>query len=61
MATYTPPDLWHQWQQGNMTAEQATGHVLQNLLTLEQRLADLEKPGALWARQLEQSSPKPKP
>ncbi len=57
MATYTPPDLWQQWQQGNMTAEQATGHVLQNLLTLAPRLTDLEK----RVRLLEQSSPKPKP
>ena len=57
MSTYTPPDLWHQWQQGNMTAEQATGHVLQNLLTLAQRLNDLEK----RLRQLEQPPPKPKP
>ncbi len=35
MATYALPDLWHQWQQGNLTAEQATGHILQNLLTIE--------------------------
>ncbi len=57
MATYTPPDLWHQWQQGDLTAEQATGHVLQNLLTLAQRLTDLEK----RVRHLEQALPKPKP
>ncbi len=65
MSTYSLPDLWHQWTQGNLTAEQAIGHVLQNQLTLAQRLTELEKPGALWARQLEQPRPegtrKPKP
>ena len=58
MSTYSLPDLLQQWAQGRLTTEQAIGHVLQNLLTVVQRLTDLEKPGALWARQLEQP-PKP--
>ena len=57
MSTYSPPDLMQQWTQGNMTAEQAVGHVLQNLLTLMQRLNDLEK----RVRQLEQPPLKSKP
>jgi len=61
MSTYSLPDLLHRWTQGDLTAEQAVGHVLQNLLTLAQRLNDLEKPGALWARQLEQPPLKPNP
>ena len=50
MSTYSLPDLLQQWAQGNVTAEQAIGHVLQNLLSLMQRLSDLEK----RLRQLEQ-------
>ena len=50
MSTYSLPDLLQQWTQGNLTAEQAIGHVLQNLLPLMQRLSDLEK----RLRQLEQ-------
>ena len=57
MSTYSLPDLLHQWSQGNMTAEQAIGHVLQNLLTVVQRLTDLEK----RLRQLEQPPGKAKP
>ena len=57
MSTYSLPDLLHQWVQGNLTAEQAVGHVLQNLLSLLQRLTDLEK----RLRQLEQPPLKPKP
>ncbi len=40
MSTYSLPDLLHQWAQGNLSAEQAVGQVLQNLLTLAQRLTD---------------------
>ncbi len=57
MSTYSLPDLFHQWKQGNLTAEQAVGHVLQNLLTVVQRLAELEK----RLRQLEQPPLNPKP
>ncbi len=57
MSTYSLPDLLQQWAQGKLTAEQAIGHVLQNLLTLAQRLTDLEK----RLRQLEQPPLKPKP
>ena len=54
MSTYSLPDLLQQWAQGRLTTEQAVGHVLQNLLTVVQRLTDLEK----RLRQLEQP-PKP--
>jgi len=61
MSTYSLPDLLHQWAQGNLTADQAVGHLIQNLLTLLHRLTDLEK----RLRQLEQPHPegtrKPKP
>ena len=56
MSTYSLPDLLQQWIQGNLTTEQAVGHVLQNLLTLAQRLTDLEK----RLRQLEQPPGKAK-
>jgi len=57
MSTYSPLDLFHQWTQGHMTAEQAVGHVLQNLLIVVQRLSELEK----RLRQLEQPPLNPKP
>ncbi len=58
MATYSLPDLWQQWQQGNLSAEQAVGHVLQNQLTLLQRLTDLEKPGPpVWNRRQPRTAP----
>lgn len=64
MSTYSPPDLLQQWAQGNLTADQArpagTRHLIQNLVMLLQRLADLEK----RLRLLEQAhpeAPKPKP
>ncbi len=60
MSTYIPPDLLQQWAQGNLTADQAVGHLIQNLVTLLHRLTDLEK----RLRLLEQAhpeAPKPKP
>jgi len=65
MSTYTLPDLLNQWQRGDMTAEQAAPqgrpHLLQHLVALVQRQTETEKPGALWARQLEQPGFQPKP
>lgn len=43
MSTYTIPDLLKRWIRGEMTAEQALGHVLQNLLALSGRLAEVEQ------------------
>ena len=60
MSTYSPPDLLQQWAQGNLTADQAVGHLIQNLIPLLHRLTDLEK----RLRLLEQprpEAPKPKP
>ena len=53
MSTYNPPDLLQQWAQGNLTADQAVGHLIQNLVTLLHRLTDLEK----RLRLLEQAHP----
>ncbi len=59
MSTYTLPDLLKHWQADNMTAEQAAPkghpHRLQHLAALAHRLNEAEKPGALWACQLEQT------
>lgn len=57
MSTYTLPDLLKHWQLGELTAEQAVGHLLQNLLAVAQRLAEAEK----RLRQLEQPPFQPKP
>ena len=43
MSTHTIPELLQRWAKGDLTSEQAIGHILQNLLSLFQRLADLEK------------------
>jgi hypothetical protein len=56
MSTYTIPDLIHQWAKGDLTAEQAIGHLLQNLLALFNRQTEFEK----RLRQLEQLSTLPK-
>ena len=57
MSTYTLPDLLKHWQLGELTAEQAVGHLLQNLLAIAQRLTEAEK----RLRQLEQPPFQPKP
>jgi hypothetical protein len=55
MSTHPVPDLLHLWAKGELTTEQATGHLLQNLLALVQRLNDLEK----RLRQLEEPPARP--
>jgi len=50
MSTYSAPELLRLWARHEVTAEQAIGHLLQNLLAVTQALADLEK----RLRQLEQ-------
>ena len=40
MSTYALPDLWQYWTRGDMSTEQAVGHLLQNLLLLAQRLTE---------------------
>jgi hypothetical protein len=50
MSTYPLPDLLHRWELGQLSSEQAIGHLLQNLLAQGQRLAEAEK----RIRQLEQ-------
>lgn len=43
MATYTPPDLIQRWAKGDLTADQAIGHIMQNQLALFNRQNELEK------------------
>lgn len=42
-STYNLPDLLRKWAQGDLTTEQAVGHLLQHLLTLGNRQTELEK------------------
>lgn len=42
MSTYPVTELLQRWSIGTLTAEQTIGHLLQNLLTLSQRLAEVE-------------------
>ena len=55
MTTYPLPDLLRLWRKGELTAEQAMGYLLQNLVAVVQQQADHEK----RLRQLEQASAKP--
>ena len=50
MSAYAPKELDRLWRQEQITAEQAVGHLVQLVLELQQRQADLEK----RLRQLEQ-------
>lgn len=43
MATYPIPELLQRWARGEMSADQAAGYMLQHLLKLEQRVAELER------------------
>ena len=43
MSTYSISDLLSRWRKDELSAEQAIGHLIQNLLALSQRLAALEK------------------
>ena len=59
MSTYSPSELLSMWRKSELSLEQAIGYLLQNLLGLSQRLAEIEKAEALRARQLEQPPAKP--
>ena len=50
MSTYPAPDLLRRWALNEITPEQTIGHLLQHLITVTQRLAEVEK----RLRQLEQ-------
>ena len=52
-STYSLPDLLRKWAQGDLTAEQAIGHLLQNLLAMGNRQSEFEK----RLRALEQPKP----
>ena len=55
MATHSIPVLWSLWQKGELSAEQAIGYMLQNLVAFFQWRAEVEK----RLRRLEQSAGKP--
>jgi len=42
-STYSPTELLHKWALGELTTEQAVGHLLQHLLALGNRQTDFEK------------------
>ena len=48
MSTHPIPELLSLWAKNELTADQAIGHILQNLLALSQRVAALEKLGGPW-------------
>jgi hypothetical protein len=50
MSTYSVADLLHKWSIGELSTEQAIGHLLQNVMSLWQKQAEQEK----RIRQLEQ-------
>jgi hypothetical protein len=50
MSTYSIPELLQRWAKGELTGEQAIGHMLQNLHALFQWRTEVEK----RLRQLEQ-------
>ena len=43
MSTYALPKLLALWVRGELTAEQVAGHILQNLLHLDERVNQLER------------------
>jgi hypothetical protein len=43
MSTHPVPELLQRWAKGELTSEQAIGHLLQHLLGLSQRLSEVEK------------------
>lgn len=43
MSTYPAPDLLRLWSLNEVTPEQTIGHLLQHLVALTQRLAEVEK------------------
>ena len=43
MSTYPASDLLRLWSLGEVTPEQTIGHLVQHLVTITQRLTDLEK------------------
>ena len=55
----TPPidELMKRWRQGEITAEQAVGYMMQHLVALSQWRPEVEK----RLRQLEQPPSKPQP
>ena len=43
MSTHPVPELMRLWRRGELTAEQATGHMLQHLLALFEWRREVEK------------------
>ena len=55
MSTYPIPELLQRWRKGELTTEQAVGHILQNFLDQFQWRTEVEK----RLRQLEEVAAKP--
>ena len=43
MSSYSTHELLSLWAKGDLTAEQAVGHLIQNHLTLSQRQTEIEQ------------------
>ncbi len=43
MGTIPPPELLKQWQVSDLTAEMAIGHLIQNIVKLDERLTEMHK------------------
>jgi hypothetical protein len=56
MSTHPLPDFLLLWAKGELTSEQAIGHLLQHLYDFYQWRAEIEK----RLRQLEQAPPEPR-
>jgi hypothetical protein len=55
MSTYSPSELLSKWSKGELSLEQAIGHLLQHVFAFAQRLVEIEK----RLRQLEERPVKP--
>jgi hypothetical protein len=43
MSSYPPEEILRKWTQGDLTAEQAIGHLVQQVLQVHQRLLRVER------------------
>jgi hypothetical protein len=59
MSTYSIPDLMRLWRKGELTAEQAIGHILQHLEEWYRWRMELEKSGFGRARPADPPATKP--
>ncbi len=43
MATYSPQDLFRLWKQQQLSVEMTTGHILQNMVTMQDAIDALKR------------------